>query len=557
MGFLNSYAAIGWSSTGDTAPSRVVMLGVPLRQTHPGFSQATYRAQSLDRSTIESLVIPNGAHELVGEIRYQQDSQGLLDMLVAGSANKTLTYYPDVRDPSQSYACKLIEPVGPQIDTVMDPQRNTFGDTSVTIRLRRTDAGPFTEQYIGTNLLLSYRGGGSLQPATYSRATATTQIGPGGTYAAVASGKAATSWYDADADGIRETPGLSLSPERTNLCLQSENFGTTWATVGSPTRSAAAKACGTVTLDLIGDDSAAALEGYTQTITFTGNAVKAVSLVVAQGSSSTSVFRLEDTTAGATRLRGALTWVAGVPTMTMVEGSFLGYERLANGCFRLHFQSTAVTAANTNSMQVYPATTTAFPVANTGTLYVGGVQAENAPSCGPYIPTTTGTVTRNGDSVSLPFNAKANQAATFYARFIELGTIYMTNNTPILSIGASTNPRLFLQFAAGNFYRIISFNAAGSSVQSIASTNPVIGDVVELLGTITATGVVQLSWSVNGGAVTTAAASSAQATGDTWGTAVAYLGSEAGSVGALAGLLNAVALRGVQTMATMRRVARV
>src|SRR5688572_22983806 len=39
---------------------------------------------------------------------------------------------------------------------------------------------------------------------------------------------------------INGEPVLNLGPAATNLCLQSENFGTTWTTEGSPTRSAAA-----------------------------------------------------------------------------------------------------------------------------------------------------------------------------------------------------------------------------------------------------------------------------------------------------------------------------
>lgn len=553
MGFLNSYAAIGWSSTGDTAPSRVVMLGVPLRQTHPGFSQATYRAQSLDRSTIESLVIPNGAHELVGEIRYQQDSQGLLDMLVAGSANKTLTYYPDVRDPSQSYACKLIEPVGPQIDTAMDPQRNTFGDSTVAVRLRRTDAGPFTEQYVGTNLLFWYKGGGSLQGFTFTRATVATQLNAGGVYATQSSGKAATSWYDTDADRVPDTPAFVLSPARTNLCLQSENFGTTWSAANSPTRVAAAKTCGTVSLDLIGDDSAAALEGYTQTVTFTGNAVKSISIHLAQGSSTSTVVRLLDTTATANRLRAVVTWTAGVPTSTPNEGVFLGALPRGNGVWRLYFQTTSVTAANTNSLEVYPATDAALAVTGTGTVYAGGVQAENALYPGEYVPTTTGTVTRNEEVATVPFNAKP-QAMTLYLRFIDLGSLKNTATVEtLLSVGGGSGARLRLS-SNGTFYNFLKVNAAGAAIDSAAATATALGDVVELVGVLAANGSVQLIQSING-TTTTAAASVAQALDPAWNSAVLAFGLT--GFNATAGLLNAVGMRGVQSLDTMRRVARV
>src|SRR5690349_13582031 len=90
------------------------------------------------------------------------------------------------------------------------------------------------------------------------------------------------------ATGLYERSTLSEIGS-TNLCLQSENFGTTWAAIGTPTRTAAATTAIGVSLDLIGDDDAAGLEGYSQTITFTSDAVKAVSVFVKQGSSTSSV----------------------------------------------------------------------------------------------------------------------------------------------------------------------------------------------------------------------------------------------------------------------------
>jgi hypothetical protein len=51
-------------------------------------------------------------------------------------------------------------------------------------------------------------------------------------------------------DPVTVLRGLQVMPSTTNLCLQSSNFGTTWAAIGTPTRSAAADYCGDVALDL-------------------------------------------------------------------------------------------------------------------------------------------------------------------------------------------------------------------------------------------------------------------------------------------------------------------
>lgn len=188
----------------------------------------------------------------------------------------------------------------------------------------------------------------------------------------------------------------------TNLVLQSEDFSTTWTAVGTPTRTGNAKQCGFIKLDLIGDDDATAIEGYTQVVTFTADGVKSRSFFFAQGTSTSSVLRIRDTTAAADRLLAAITWTAGIPTVTMTTGTLIGAFARGNGVWHVEVLTTAVTAANANQVECYPATDAALAVANTGNMYWGGEQAENnATRCSSYIPTTTATVTRNKDDMSL------------------------------------------------------------------------------------------------------------------------------------------------------------
>jgi hypothetical protein len=77
------------------------------------------------------------------------------------------------------------------------------------------------------------------------------------------------SWamIDADADGNRDELGLLLDRATVNLCLQSENFGTTWTDLGTPTRVAAFDSLGVLVFDLLGDDSGAVVESKQQVIT--------------------------------------------------------------------------------------------------------------------------------------------------------------------------------------------------------------------------------------------------------------------------------------------------
>lgn len=300
--------------------------------------------------------------------------------------------------------------------------------------------------------------------ATFTRATSATTILSNRTIGNVASGTARSYYFPDGTYG-----GYLAEGQRTNLVLAAENFSFAWAVVGTPTRTAAFTACGTVSLDLIGDDDGAVLEGYTQTVTFTGNAVKAISLFVRQNTSTSSVVRLRDTTGAADRLLGVITWSAGVPVVSMTTGTFEGTDALANGIYRIRFETTSVTAANTNSLQVYPATDAALSVGNTGNIGMGGVQAEDGTFCSTYIPTVSATVTRNADVLTYAVAGNQSEAAgTCYAEYRPNAT----SNQPRVvgqSVAAST-----LLFAANNGASASFFdgtNTVGSVGGSTTSMN--------------------------------------------------------------------------------------
>lgn len=252
------------------------------------------------------------------------------------------------------------------------------------------------------------------QTLALTRATGRTVFDSTGRVATLAHSQLPWSTAYNAAEGLYE-PVLAADRAATNLCLQSENFGTTWSAIGTPTRSAAAAACGTLSLDLIGDDAAGTLEGYSQVVGFTGNGAKAISCFVKQGSSTTTAIRLRDTTAGANRLLAVVTWSGGVPAIAMTTGTSLSTIPCANGVYRLMFQSSSVTAGNTNQLEIYPATNSALATSQTGNLYVGGVQAQNWPWPQAYVRTTTGTATANADVLTATFDA-APQDLTIYAR---------------------------------------------------------------------------------------------------------------------------------------------
>lgn len=297
---------------------------------------------------------------------------------------------------------------------------------------------------------------------------------------------------DTDGDGVRDTLGLLLDPGRTNLCLQSENLGTTWVDIGTPTRSAGYVNLGALALDILGDDSAAALEGKRQVIAFTGNAVKAISVFYRASTVGTSVVRVRDTTAGADRLLAAITPDgSGVPTTAMSTGSLLAAEFVGldpdfgSRVYRLDFQTTSITAANTNQIELYPATSAALAVANTGSTVLAGVQAEDAPYPSGYLKTTTATVTRARDALSYQAGW-AVQDETWYVRCARpvhadaSGTLGVF--PALLSRGAGT-ARLELYFSSSA--RQIGMNAVDAAGGSSAAVQNIpAGRVLEVCAQI-------------------------------------------------------------------------
>lgn len=252
------------------------------------------------------------------------------------------------------------------------------------------------------------------QTVTLTRTTGRTVFDSAGRVATLVSGQAPFSAQYNATPGLWE-PELAISMARTNRCLRSEDFGTTWAATGTPTRTAAAKTCGDLVLDLLGDDAAGTLEFYSQTVPFTGNAVKAISVFMAEGTSAGTVIRLNDGTAGVDRLLARVSWSAGAPSVVMTTGTYIGAVPCYGGVYRLLFQTTSVTAANTHALNIFPATTAALAIANTGTVYIGGVQVEDFRFPRDYVKTLGAAATHNADELATTFGFLP-QDLTVYVR---------------------------------------------------------------------------------------------------------------------------------------------
>ena len=176
-------------------------------------------------------------------------------------------------------------------------------------------------------------------------------------------------------------------------------------------------------------------------------------------------------------------------------------------------------------------------------------------SVSSYIPTSGGTDARTAELLNFPFNARP-QAMTFYLRFFELGTI-ATGGGYLFAVLSATdeNPslRLFVQGAA---YRLQHVSAAGTAIAATMAAGPSVGDVTELVGQLNADGSILMIQSINGAAATETSASSALTMGDAWAAPTLYVATRgSGDQGSQNAFMNIVFVRGVHSLARMRRFA--
>ncbi len=169
-----------------------------------------------------------------------------------------------------------------------------------------------------------------------------------------------------------------------------------------------------------------------------------------------------------------------------------------------------------------------------------------------YIPTASGSATRSRDALSWVV-ASRPQDSTWYVRFIEQGTVLLSATTRLWNLGGNTTPRLYVEADGNGVYQAVHHNGTSSVTATLAS-GPAIGDVVELVVQLDATGSLTLIQSLNSGATSTTAATAALTLNEGWNNTTFQINGETTTT--LTGLnafLNVVPIRGIHSMARMRQ----
>jgi len=205
--------------------------------------------------------------------------------------------------------------------------------------------------------------------------------------------------------------GYQAEGARTNLCLQSQDFGTTWINVNSTeTVNQVAAPDGTTTGDLFTASAGAGQHSIAQDTAWVSGSTYAFSVYAKKGTNNFIALTQND---GGTEYASK---VFDLNTGTLGESSVSAGDTLVsssitsvgNGWYRCEIVATVTCVASNRYSQVAFATAATgntfdtagrptFNAAGTETVYLWGAQVELGSFASSYIPTTTIAVARNAD----------------------------------------------------------------------------------------------------------------------------------------------------------------
>lgn len=136
MTVFKGAAGFTWTDSADTSPNRTYLLNRPLDRVRYAVRQSTFTADSLDFTQRQTFTVGTGVYEIEAQIRYDDDPTDLIDLIRYGQQGGTITYWPNLDNDAESYACYLIDP----LDASPLELESTYPATGsmVTIRLRQT-----------------------------------------------------------------------------------------------------------------------------------------------------------------------------------------------------------------------------------------------------------------------------------------------------------------------------------------------------------------------------------------------------------------------------------
>ena len=240
---------------------------------------------------------------------------------------------------------------------------------------------------------------------TFTRASAGTYVGSDGTLRTAGVNEAR---FDHSPLTL-ESLGLLVEEQRTNLIVQSENFGTTWTTTGllafgsGSTLNATVAPDGATTADLVTENSSTSEHRIeTAAISWVANTTYTLTIFAkANGRTRMDFFGV-----GGGNFTGGRNASFNLSTGAVIttDGAVASIEARANGWYRVRMTLTASAAPSASSLFIrFLDNSNNFSYTGDGTsgLFLWGAQLEAGAFPTSYIPTTTAAATRGADVASI------------------------------------------------------------------------------------------------------------------------------------------------------------
>ena len=268
-----------------------------------------------------------------------------------------------------------------------------------------------------------------------------------------------------NADGSYK--GVLVEPQSVNLCLQSEDFSTTWIQNNSPTitTNIATAPDGTVTADGLQDTTGTTFKTVSQLFSVSANSQFTASLFVKKETAETNYGGIGFSFSGSTSktayfifnsVNGTANISKTLSSASVVVEDYGDYWRFC--CTATDDGSNTFLTINIYATLSNNGTTVGVGAGSVRTYW--GAQLEESPIATSYIPTTTGAVTRVKDDIYLT-SASSLIGQTEGTMFIEVDWRDSgTQRLLVLSDGTSNN--------------LIQLNKATNDIQMFVRANNVI-----------------------------------------------------------------------------------
>jgi len=311
---------------------------------------------------------------------------------------------------------------------------------------------------------------------TVTRNTEARRFDSAGLVASVASGIPRLDYYTSG--GVTGCPALLVEPAATNLCLQSENFGTTWTRVRINAFGSGSVLNTTATLDPFGtnfadyiqeDTSASDTHRINQDIAITSGTTYTYTCFIKSAERFQAALYLF---IGGTERYGVFNTNAGTAT---ANNATVGIDNFGNGWYRCRVTFTATASVTQNFRILICDDSGNLSYTGTGTkgIYVVGAQLETGSVATSYIPTTAGTGSRSADVISVTGAVSGSIGQTEGTIYAEVDyRNFSTSSQAILHLFENGQNLIGIQVVrsgANNQFQAYAF-VANSLVVSITST---------------------------------------------------------------------------------------